>query len=331
MEVRLRHVPSFEEFLHGLASLAWTPLYAALLGSLADDGIDETHAAVRVVEHHGSTLCLVLQVVEAVLEPLVPSPVVIVNGSTESIQLRTVATLYDILVAVAQAVQAAVAVLEVDLEIDALDDRGTALTLHPEDVATIHEDGFGTAHSAQRQLLVHLHVALLGPGHVLSQCELHVQEVFTLLLETLHLEGQAVHLLLSGTLYASVSDELALLDGFTVLDERPGNLVALQGGEIVLVEDLHGIVLKISLHAHVLINLLHLEILGLGRKVGQDDTIHAEHTVVGPVTMVAAVAHVARAVGGVGPDGLIHPVPDGSTAEEVGTLHGIPVVLEVAQ
>ena len=50
--------------------------------------------------------------------------------------------------------------------------------------------------------------------------------------------------------------------------------------------------LEVGLNAHVLIHFLHLEILWFWSKVRQHYSVHAEHSVVGPVTVVTSVAHI---------------------------------------
>ena len=114
----------------------------------------------------------------------------------------------------------------------------------------------------------------------------------------------------------------------------------------------------VELHAHVLIDVLHVEVLRLGRKVGQHHAVHAEHAVVGQVSEVAAVVecrmpYVERRIIATQRsqwrsrcvtcqpqsvialrlrhgNGLIHPVPDCSAADIVAGLYGLPEVDEVA-
>ena len=82
--------------------------------------------------------------------------------------------------------------------------------------------------------------------------------------------------------------------------------------------------------AYILIHLLHLEVLCLGAEVGAHDAVHAEHAVVGLVAEVASVAPVFLAIGGIVVDGLVHPVPDSTSHEEVRALHSVPIIYEVA-
>ena len=125
-----------------------------------------------------------------------------------------------------------------------------------------------------------------------------------------------------------------VLDTLAVLPQRPYYLIATQRLKVVLVEYLDATLGHVdSLDTHILINLLHLKVLCLGRKVGAHDTVHTEHTVVRLVVHaeVATIAPVLLA--GLRVDvvqSLVYPVPDGTTHKEVGALYGVPVVNEVA-
>ena len=100
----------------------------------------------------------------------------------------------------------------------------------------------------------------------------------------------------------------------------------------MLVEDLYLAALHVhGLHADVLVHLAHLVEGRLGRVVGEEDAVHAEHAAVGLVAEVASVGPVAVArLRVIVVDGLVHPVPDGGAAEEVGRFDGVPVVHQVA-
>ena len=69
--------------------------------------------------------------------------------------------------------------------------------------------------------------------------------------------------------------------------------------------------------------------MGLGLAVTEDDTVHHELAIVGGVAEVTAVCEVACAILLVVVHGLVYPVPDSTTAEEVGALDSLPVVDEV--
>ena len=85
------------------------------------------------------------------------------------------------------------------------------------------------------------------------------------------------------------------------------------------------------LDADVLVDPLHFVEDGLGRVVGEQDAVHAEHAAVGLVPEVAAVGPVAVArCGVIGVERLVHPVPDGGAADEVGRFDGLPVIDQVA-
>ena len=101
--------------------------------------------------------------------------------------------------------------------------------------------------------------------------------------------------------------------------------------EVILVEDHQLAAVGGGMYAHVLIHFLYLVVLWLGTEVGEHDAIHAEHAVIGPVSVVASVAQISFPIRGIGIDSLVHPVPDGTSAQEVAAFDGIPVVHQVAQ
>ena len=68
-----------------------------------------------------------------------------------------------------------------------------------------------------------------------------------------------------------------------------------------------------------------------GRHVTKDDAVHHKLSIVGRIAKVTSVGQVAfTGLEVVVVERLVNPVPDGTTAEEVGALNGIPVVHQVA-
>ena len=62
----------------------------------------------------------------------------------------------------------------------------------------------------------------------------------------------------------------------------------------------------------------------------EENTVHTEHTVVRLVTEIASVGQVLLTrLRVVVVQRLVHPVPDGRSAEEVGRFDGLPVVFQV--
>ena len=330
MEIILGHLTTILQALHRLASLARTPLYTTLTWSLAYDIIHEADATIRIVDGNRGCRSLVLQIIKPLLEPLVPRPVVVVHRSTESIELETIALLYHIVVSILESVEATISIVESSSKVDTLDDSIAASGVNLEDITTIDKERLSGSHNAERQLLVHLHIASLSPRHIASQAELYVEEILTIRSYFADLERQTHNLLLARALYAAIGYERTLVDSLAVLDQSPRNLIVLQTGEVVLVEDLNGIVVKVSLNAYILIHLLDLKILWLRSEIRQDNTIHAEHAIVRPFAVVTAIAHKARTIRSISPNRLIHPVPDSAATEEVRTLDSVPIVLEVA-
>lgn len=62
----------------------------------------------------------------------------------------------------------------------------------------------------------------------------------------------------------------------------------------------------------------------------EENTVHTEHTIVRLVTEIASVGQVLLTrLRVVVVQRLVHPVPDGRSAEEVGRLDSLPVVFQV--
>ena len=180
VEIILGRLTTILQALHRLASLARTPLYTTLTWSLAYDIIHEADATIRIVDGNRGCRSLVLQIIKPLLEPLVPRPVVVVHRSTESIELEAIALLYHIVVAILESVEATISIVESSSKVDTLDDSIAASGVNPEDITTIDKERLPGSHNAERQLLVHLHIASLSPRHIASQAELYVEEILTI-------------------------------------------------------------------------------------------------------------------------------------------------------
>ena len=283
-----------------------------------------------------------LQVIESVLEPcvVVTDSGIVIRRRTVSIQLRPIAILDDYLVAVLQAVDGSGVQVESHLEVLARD-VGTFCSLiqlifhRLAGLGNCSDRRCGNISSLHSQLLFHLRITLLGPRHVLAQKELNSHEVLAVSIKTCIVVWQGVDSLLART--HDVLGSLQWLIFFhadSVLIERPYYLIVLQRLEVVLVEDFYLPLLHVDcLDAHILVNLLHLEILSLWSEVRTHDSVHAEHSVVWLVVLseVAAVSPVGLAGSRVLlVQSLVYPVPDGATHEEVGALYCVPVVDEVS-
>ena len=110
----------------------------------------------------------------------------------------------------------------------------------------------------------------------------------------------------------------------TVTHDHYADVYIIQRNKIILVcyQQAHHFVLAhcpktIQLHTHILVDMLHVVVLGLRLQVGQHHAIHAEHSVVGFVAVVTTIAKELCSIRFIGVDGLVYPVPDGSTADVI--------------
>ena len=276
-----------------------------------------------------------LQVVQAFLEPAVASPVVVVYRRTESVELRSLAVEDDLAAVVFHTIDCTFAVVKLQRE---------AVARHGGEVfgflyrRTLHRSchrrqGRLLAGSLHGQLLFHLHEALLGPRHILTQQELNLHKVFAFGGQLAVVVGQGVsHLLARAEDVARTLEGGAFLYLLPVFPQGPYHIDIGQRLEVALVEDFNLALRHVyCLDAHVLIDLLHFIVLGLGLMAGEEDAVHAEHAAVGLVAEVASVGQVAVArLRVVVVECLVHPVPNGGSTEEVGRLDSFPVVDEVA-
>ena len=156
--------------------------------SLAFHGEGKLHRAVlalAVRTGHG----LVVQVVEAVARPLIHRPVVIVGGGAESVEFRTLAAFNHRLVAVSEVADGAFCLGERHAEAfarhgDAVGGFNGLLQRAAAGVDALRDVG-----RLDRQLLVHLHIALLGPRLVGFKHKLDFHEIFARCLELGGVEG----------------------------------------------------------------------------------------------------------------------------------------------
>ena len=177
-------------------------------------------------------------------------------------------------------------------------------------------------------MLVHLHISTFCPRHIVLQLEFYANEIFTFRFQLRHIYGQC-ELLVQTRGHIGIG-QYSLFHRLTILKQKPLHGEVRKVIEIVFIEDFYLAFFHIpSCDFHVLINLLHLVILRFRLKVGQHDTIHTEHAVVRHIAVVAAIAKILGSVGLVGIYGLVYPIPNGSTAEEVCALYSLPVVNQI--
>ena len=86
----------------------------------------------------------------------------------------------------------------------------------------------------------------------------------------------------------------------------------------MLIEDAHTSCHQIlGFDTDLLVDLLHLIVLRLRLEVGEHDTVHDEHTIIGEVTEVTPIGQIAKPLGRVVVQRLVYPVPDSTTADVV--------------
>ena len=95
----------------------------------------------------------------------------------------------------------------------------------------------------------------------------------------------------------------------------------------MLIEDTHTSCHQIfGFDTDLLIDLLHLIVLRLRLEVGEHNTVHDEHTIIGEVAEVTPIGQIAKPFGRVVVQRLVYPVPDSTTADVVRALDSLPVV-----
>ena len=86
----------------------------------------------------------------------------------------------------------------------------------------------------------------------------------------------------------------------------------------MLIEDAHTSCHQIlGFDTDLLVDLLHLIVLRLRLEVGEHDTVHDEHTIIGEVTEVTPIGQITKPLGRVVVQRLIYPVPDSTTTDVV--------------
>ena len=318
-----------------------------------------------VVQDHGAVLAgvdvavkdFVLEVVQSVLIPRLIVPIIIIDRSAERIKDGTAArfneghqvNIVTCLAAQTKIMDRTACVVEGDNEgvrvgiYGLRTDDGAAVGLTMADAENGAAlpglpDGLHVASAPEGNLLAHLHVALLGPRHVVLQEELHAQAVAVGVGVLVFSKGDGQHdgfgaaRSHGGHAVFGVVGNGAATDVEAIALDDDADIHIIQRHEVVLVRHLQAHHLSfahlpdaVQLHADVLVDVLDVEVFRLRREVGQHDAVHAEHAVVGQVAEVAAVIHAA-----IGRDGLIHPVPDGTAADVIARLDGFPEVDEVA-
>ena len=313
-------------------TVAVSVLVLCTIRSLTFYGKRKHHTAILGI-CHAPIGYLMLQVMQAVLVPLVVCPVVVTYRSTEAIELWTIAIGNHDLSAIYQAIDSTGLGIELHGKVLAIYYHLIAFGYRLQSLTCSNgcnrRNTFGRLHS---QLLFHLYIALLSPWHIGTQEELYLHEIFALSIEFGKVIRQSHHLLATRcyrharTLYRCI-----LLHTNTILPKRPNNLIIVQWYKVVFIEDFDLALLCIQhLYIYILVYLLHFVILRLACEVRHNDTIHTESTIVRLVTEVTTITEETVAcLLVVVIKTMVYPFPDSTTNEEVGSFHRIPIVHQV--
>ena len=333
MEVIRLHFGTVLHFQNGVTGLSWTIHFLSLMRSLAHYIIYNTDAAVLFIDNNGGCGGAMLQVIKPIVEPLSPSPVVVIHRSAECVNLGAVSCFNHSFPLIDQCIDTTIGVVKRNMEIASLDICFRSTTNNLESCTICGHLGYILVRrihtAAEFKLFRHLHVAFPCPRHIAGKEEfnIHGHIVPSLLAEyldrNLHLLGSAGSK--SGNaLYRTFLYNLAVL-AYLI------HHIMVERNEIVFVEHFNLAFAGINqFHTYILINLLYLKVLRFGAKVRQHDSIHTEHTVIGPVAVVATITKIFVSIGGISVNCLVYPVPNGSTAEVVGTFHCRPIVNQVS-
>ena len=315
---------------NGEASAAATT-YFALMFTLTYDGVVKTDGTV-LIQYERGLQCLVFQIVQSVGIPLLVHPVIVIDRGTQSIELRTLSGQEDVVSVIVELLDDTCLVVKGHFETIARDGAQVPLAIHFQFFA-FHLHGCNILPSGSTlhgQLLVHLHVAFLAPRLVFLQAELYVQEILATGFHSCEVDRQCDGLSFTWSHADIIQLARLIISGCTIFFHSPAQVVFGKVGEIVLVENLYLSFLDIlSRNLHILVHLLYLVVLRLRLQIGQHDAVHAEHTVVGFVAVVTTIAKELCTIWFVGVDSLVHPVPNGTAAEEVGAFDSLPVVNQI--
>ena len=213
-----------------------------------------------------------LHIVQAVLEPCVgvANAGIVVGRSTEGVELGSVAIGKHGVVAIHQLLYSASLEVECGVEVAAPDLYALGI-LGVVDVAVGGccrcERLVGGCGSLDKKLLLHLCKSLLSPRHILALKELYLYEVLAMGVELGVVVVDGILLSLPRTEDVLCTEQaLALLHTLAVLPKRPYYVVSAQRFKVVLVENLYPSLGHVNrLDTHILVDLLHLEVLCLWR------------------------------------------------------------------
>ena len=175
---------------HEPLPVAVATFQACSVECLAFDGVGYCDAAVGIL-HHLMVPDTVFQVVQSVGIPVLVSPVVVVHPGTEGVEPRTAALVEYLLAAVGKAVDDAVVVVKHHREVIAADVDHLVGLLNA-DLALHLLRCLGRCRLYQ-QLLVGLHISCFGPGHIMLQPELDIDEILAAVVQLIRVQAGNPH------------------------------------------------------------------------------------------------------------------------------------------
>ena len=307
--------------------------------TLALNGKADLRNTILALNNRRSADYFVLKIVKAILKPrvMITYTRIIVSRSAESIKFRTITLGYYFSAAIHKVTNSTCVKVNIDV---------ITLTFNVHFVLSFcHVDGLLSSHllhggsldisTLHTELLLHLHIPLLGPRHIFTLHKLYLYKVFASWVKLVVVIIQHILLALTRTKnILGTHQRLILFNTNAIFVKWPYYLIALEWFKVVFVEYFNAALLQINcFDAYILIYLLYFKVLCLGWEVGTHHTIHTEHTIVRFVvrTKVATITPVFLSCFRINTfHSLVNPVPNGTTHKEVGAFNGIPIVNQVA-
>ena len=224
VEIIFLHLVASNYFLKRLTCLSRAMACASLGWSLTAHGIYNAHATIRVVDNNRPCHSIMTQVVESILEPLAPCPVVVVYRSTEGIYPRSTSWLYDILASIYKLADTSVGIVEAQAEGIACDGNGIrAVVYNKRRMSLAGRLSHIILSRRTFQLFAHLHISLPCPRHILAKTQLNVEEILTITGQVHDIERQTVQFRGARSMNAAVGDKLPATLLTTILYKYPSN------------------------------------------------------------------------------------------------------------
>ena len=259
---------------------------------------------------------------QSILIPGLIHPVIVICRSTQCIQFRAFTFTKHLLAVVYQAVQSTLFIIKYCYE---------SIAFHTGKISFFRH--FRFSHRScyflqrriysccfHRKLFFHLYKAFLSPRFILSQQELYFYEIFTLRIQRCEIIRNSIADTFPRTYdITRATESRTFLYFLAIFIERPYHLITTQRSEVSLIEYFNFTFCHVnSLDTYILVDFLYFVVLRFRTMTREKDSVHTEHTAVGFITEVITISQITvTGLRIISIQGLIHPVPDSSTAEEV--------------